>query len=151
MDRPRHLPASASNENGLAFPRHLTEDRDPPTALPDDKLALALEQCSRLRSVAGWRTVPTWIEIAGELHSLHGIPIKLYLAFLSLIQQRLVSLDASEDSPKPMRFIEYDSDNATHRCFAEVELLLNEDNTLRIAVLRHRREPASVRAVASVY
>jgi hypothetical protein len=82
---------------------------------------------------------------------MQGPPIELHLALLSLIQERLLSLDASEEAPKPMRYIEYDSDDPTHRCFAEVELLLLEDNTVRVEISRHLREPASVRAVASVY
>jgi hypothetical protein len=148
---PRLIPPSVAGQNELAFKQQLLEGRDPPVPTPDCEANQALILGSRLRSVAGWRSVPIWMEHAGQLYPYHGPPIDLYLALLSLIQQRLVSLDASADSPKGTHVIEYDSDEATHRCFAEVELLLLEDNTLRIEVLRHLRRPASVRAAGSTY
>jgi hypothetical protein len=148
---PHQIPASVGEHGEVKFKRHLAEVRDLPVPIPDDEPTQALMASSRLKSVAGWRSVPIWIEHAGQLYPMHGPPIELHLALLSMIQERLVSLNASMDTPKPMRYVEYDSDDPTHRCFAEVELLLGEDNTVRIEVVRHLREPVSVRAVASVY
>jgi hypothetical protein len=146
---PREIPASVSGENEAEFRRLLAEDGDLEARASNDE---ALMASSRLRSVAGWPSVPVWMERDGRLYPAgQGPPIEFHLALLSMIQERLVSLGASEDAPKPMRYIEYDSDDAAHRCFAEVELLWGKDNTLRIAVLGHVREPASVRAVGSVY
>lgn len=148
---PRQIPASIGRQNEAAFRDQLTREHDLPTPSSDDQSSRAIEESSRLRSVAGWRSVPVWMEHAGQLYPMPGPPIELQLALLCRVQERLLSLGASEGAPKPMRYIEYDSDDSMHRCFAEVELLLLEDNTVRIEIVRHRREPASVRAVASVY
>ena len=148
---PRHIPASIGEQNEAEFRQQLMSDRDPPIPITDNEATRALMKSSRLKSVAGWRSVPVWMERAGQLYPWHGPPIEVHLGLLSMLQERLVSLDASEDSPKPMRYIEYDSDDSVHRCFAEVELLLLEDNTIRIEIVRHVREPVSVRATASVY
>ena len=92
------------------------------------------------------------MRINGVLYPSVSIPIEIHFAFLSLIQERLLSLDASEEDPKPMRFIEYDSPGDTsQRCFAEVEIWLDEDNTVRIEIVEFHRRPASTRAVPSVY
>jgi hypothetical protein len=148
---PRQLPASVGEQNEAEFRAQLTSECDLPIPTANDEASRALKESSRLRSAAGWRSVPIWMEHAGQLYPMQGPPIELHLALLSLIQERLLSLNASEDAPKPMRYIEYDSDDPTHRCFAEVDLLLLDDNTVRVEILRHLREPASVRAVASIY
>ena len=120
----------------------------PPAA---DRMSRALAASSRLKSAAGWQFVPVWVRIGGELQPMMGPPPEALFPLLSLIQQRLLSLDASADDPKPMRFVEYDSDDPSERRFAEIELFLDADNTIRIEVLRHLRLPVSVRAVPSVY
>jgi hypothetical protein len=147
---PRDLPSSVGAEHADAFREELTVDDGPMIAAEETDAQRALAMSSNLKSAAKWRSVPVWMRIDGELNAMRSIPIEFHFALLSLIQERLLSLDASEEHPKPMRFIEYDSDVSSERFFAEVELWLDEDNTTRIEILRHLRLPGSVRAVPSV-
>jgi hypothetical protein len=150
---PRDLPPSVGPEHADAFREYLTVDDRPIVAAEETDAQRALTMSSRLKSTAKWLSVPVWMRIDGELQvmPMRNIPIGVHFALLCLLQDRLLSLDASEEHPKPMRFIEYDSDVASERCFAEVELWLDEDNTTRIEILKQLRLPRSVRAVPSVY
>jgi hypothetical protein len=149
---PRQVPASVGDKDCVEFRQQLMSGPPLPDAdAVNGKATHALMESSRLKSVVGWRSVPVWMEHAGQLYPTPGPPIDLHLALLSSIQERLVSLNASEDSPKPMRHIEYDSIDPAYRCFAEVELNLLEDNTVRIEIVQYLRMPRSVRAVESVY
>ena len=147
---PRDLPACVGAEDEAAFRRHLSAER--PAAAPADDSAADRAFCAstQLKSPLGWQTVPVWVRINGDLYFHNGLPITAHLAFLSMIEKRLVSLDASEEHPKPIRYIEYDSDDPSQRRFAEVELLLDGDNTIRIEIVKHLCLPQSARAVPAV-
>jgi len=150
---PCDLPPSVAPEHAREFHEYLTVDDSPITAAEETDAQRALAMSSNLKSAAKWLSVPVWLRIGGKLQvmPLRNVPIEFHFPLLSLIQQRLLSLDASEEHPKPTRLIEYDSDVASERAFAEVELWLDEDNTTRIEILRQLRLPSSVRAVRGVY
>ena len=147
---PRDLPACVGAEDEAAFRRHLAAEQ--PASVPNANSAAdrADRASTRLKSPLGWQTVPVWVRIKGDLYFLSGLPIRAHLAFLSLVEKRLVSLNASEEHPKPIRHIEYDSDDPLQRWFAEVDLLLDGDNTIRIEIVKHLSLPPSVRAVPAV-
>lgn len=150
---PRNLPPSVGAAHANAFREYLTIDNSPTLAAEETDAQRAKAISSILKSAAKWLSVPLWLRIDGELQvmPLRNVPIEFHFPLLALIQQRLLSLDASDEHPKPMRFIEYDSDVPSQRAFAEVELWLNEDNTTRIEILRHLLLPSSVRAVPAVW
>jgi hypothetical protein len=147
---PRDLPSSVGTDYADAFREELTHDDCPIVSTEETEAHRALAMSSRLKSAAAWSTVPVWVRTDGRLYAVQGVPIEFHFALLSKMQDRLLSLDPSEENPRPMRFIEYDSDIASERAFAEVELWLDEDNTTRVEILRHLRLPSSVRAVPTV-
>jgi hypothetical protein len=105
----------------------------------------ASDASTSVKSAAGWQTIPVWLKIDGQLHPTPGPPMKMFLPLLALIENRLVSLNATADSPQPVRYIEHYSETAGERRFTEVELSLGDDNTFQIELLKCVKMPLSVR------
>jgi hypothetical protein len=142
---PRGLP-----EELQAEARHgLCEDPLPMRLLDEDQMDSprhrAAAASTRLRSSVGRQSTPLCFRIGDTYVPAWGFPVEMLIGFLWSVQERLVSLNASEEAPKPARHIEYTSVAPTDgRHFAEVELWLDEDNTVRIEIFGHQVEPATV-------
>ena len=81
--------------------------------------------------------------INGVFYDHLYVPLNLYAAFLEELQHLLVALNGSKENPQPKRYIEVFAEGPTRR-FAEVEMVVEPDNTVRIYILNVRTEPASV-------
>lgn len=103
---------------------------------------------TRLRSSSGW--VSIWLQVGNDYFLKGGCHVSQLISFLHILQDRLVSLDASAAEPKPVRYIEYTvftrPEDPQVRRFAEIELWMDENNTFRIEILGHRTEPMTVYA-----
>ena len=150
---PRDLPRDLEADATAAFREGPWSDPLRTPQGPSDARGIPWKS-SRLRSTVGWQTVPVWMKIDGRLHPHYGVPIGMHLHFLSVLQEHLVSLGTSEEDRKAVRYIEYSEPapprGPAERRFAEVELWLDEDNTVRIEILGHRHEPASVQPASSI-
>lgn len=91
---------------------------------------------SKLRGAAGWKNIPTWLRIDGELRPTNGPPLSMCPWFLTTLDDRLVTSKGTVDSTQPERFVEFDSDDAALRRLAEIEWWIDEDNTYRIEIVR---------------
>jgi hypothetical protein len=106
----------------------------------DDRL---FAQSGFLRRRDGSREMVTRWRINGVFYDQMYLPLNLYTAFLDELQRKLVALNGSKENPQPKRYVELFTDGPERR-FAEIEMVVEPDNTVRIHILNVRSEPASV-------
>jgi hypothetical protein len=92
-------------------------------------------------------SVPCIYRQGSEFIPVVGVPVHCFIALFVAIDERLVCLNSSEKNPQPKKYIEFwgTSQDWNERHFAEVELWLDSNNSLRIEIKGFRVEPKSVR------
>jgi hypothetical protein len=122
-------------------------DDEPGSWRPDPQYRLAARRSSRVISRAGLNYVPAFVKVKDIYYRHIGFPTSGLISFLTVVQERLVSLNASSDSPQPLCYIEYahhSEPTDSVRRFVEVALIWGEDQTFWIYLLNNRVEPATV-------
>lgn len=100
-----------------------------------------IRKCSPLLVDGTTMSLPVWFEMGGKFESIVPIPTAIYVNLLWSVDLLRVGIDyVGEVSRCPQRYTELESKQPGTRRFAEVDLNLARDNTMRLEIAGVREE-----------